>query len=389
MHQNSATILEESALRLMAAIPDKDKTFRIALLEGSKLVSAERGSIFLNTSEKGVFLKRVFSTVPKDQQLQPRKNGNTFLVYKSGKPLFIENDELEKIHPEAKDVTSVAFIPIKDGKQTIGVMTLQNFTRRLEMLDRQTLTLFGTLTGLALANIQLYEQKERAVKLRDRFFSIISHELRTPLTSIKAHAQLTAHKMKVGKPASKKSLDIILQQATRLEDMITSVFTANQFISGTLFYDFEQFSFSDFIVNLHKALREVYPQKVLLEMTTDSELIVHADEQKMYKLVTNILRNASKYSPTDATIRIVVEEDYPCVLISVIDQGEGVASDKLDTLFDKYVQGDNRRDGLGIGLYIVRKVAEDHGGHVVFNSEKGVGTTVTVAIPLQDLYVED
>lgn len=377
------SILEESALRLMASIPDRDSTYRIALKEGSKLVDAQYGSIFLNQHHTRIDLKQVYSTVPEVQQLDPSSEDSTVIVYKTGKPIFIAEDDFNTTYPQTEKVFSVAVIPIKDGKKSIGVMTLQNFKKNLEDVDKQTLTLFGTLIGMSLANIELYQQKEEAVRLRDRFFSIISHELRTPLTSIKAHAQLMQHKMRQNKPISVKPVGIILQQAKRLEDMITSVFTANQFISGTLFYSFDTFSFRDFITKLHMALHKVYPQEVMLEINTEDELVVFADEEKMYKLVTNILRNASKYSAKDSQIKIIVERDDPCVLVSVIDTGEGVHSDKISSLFEKYVQGDNRKDGLGIGLYIVRKVAEDHGGIVSFSSKKDVGTTVTVAIPLK------
>jgi len=135
---------------------------------------------------------------------------------------------------------------------------------------------------------------------------------------------------------------------------------------------------------------ELVAQGKRMQVVTDLAVampIIHADGQLLGRALGNLLSNAIKYSPRDGSVRVTTTMTETSVTVAVADSGPGISETDLATLFQKYhrIPATQRTEGTGLGLYIVSKIAEAHGGKVTVRSRLGAGSTFTLELPrLQD-----
>jgi PAS domain S-box-containing protein len=232
---------------------------------------------------------------------------------------------------------------------------------------------------------------EQANRAKSEFLAVMSHELRTPLNAIGGYAEL----MELGihgqvTPPQREALARIQRSQRMLLGLINQVLNYARIETGNVQYDLAS-------IPLEEALRSaeglITPQLRAKGLRfespeCDSAIVVRADGEKLQQIVLNLLGNAVKFTDRGGLVRMTVEIDRDVVLIRVSDTGIGIAGDKLDTIFEPFVQVDahytRTRDGVGLGLAISRDLAEGMGGGLSVSSVEGSGSTFTLRLPRGD-----
>jgi len=238
--------------------------------------------------------------------------------------------------------------------------------------------------AMAMENAHLFHQAKQAVGLRDEFLSIASHELRTPLSTIQLILQgleRTARKLDSNELISK--IERMLRQVARLAELITKLLDVTRIGAGQLQLDIEEFD----LVPVVREIVERFAEPALaagspLRIHSPELLIVRADRSRLDQVVTNLLSNAIKFGagkPVDVTL----QGEASCLQVTVRDHGIGIAPEYLLRIFNRFERAVSTRHygGLGLGLYITRRIVEAHGGTVEVDSAPGAGAAFTINLP--------
>lgn len=238
---------------------------------------------------------------------------------------------------------------------------------------------------LARANADL----QRMAKLKDEFVATVSHELRTPLTSIRGSLSLLAEGMAGDLPdAAKKLVGIAGNSCERLVRMINDLLDIERIESGNMEFDLRDQPLEP-IVDQAVVSMQGYSAQYGVPIRAEAVpagLRVRADRDRLIQVLINLLSNAIKFSPAGSEVLLTTRVDGGRVRISVIDHGEGLPDEFRDRIFEKFAQADSgdsrRRGGTGLGLNICKRIVEEHGGRIDFDSVHGQGSSFHVELPL-------
>lgn len=294
---------------------------------------------------------------------------------------------------EYHDTRSELAMPIKIDGKVIGVLNVED--TELNAFDGTDALVLSTLSdqlGIAIKNARLYEELRQAnMKLieldtmKSEFLGIVSHDFRSPLSSIMLAARsLLKNEAIQGIPRAKEYMQLIVDQAVRLNQLAEDTLSITKIESGQLTYYFK-------IVNLERLIQDAasmvrFSRKHDFEYAVDPEaLFVKGDQTKLRQVLQNLVSNAVKYSPQGGKVVVHVENcNADEVMVSVSDQGMGVPKEKLGRLFQKFSRIDSKESkeikGAGLGLWICREVVNAHGGRIWMESEPGKGSTVKFVI---------
>jgi signal transduction histidine kinase len=256
---------------------------------------------------------------------------------------------------------------------------------------------FGAHELIARIGAQLSLSRERARALHDAeaasraksdFLAMMSHELRTPLNAIGGYASLM--EMEVHGPLTdqqRSDLARIQQSQAHLLGLINQVLSYTLGRAGTARYDLVELPVQEALTGA-EVLTLVQAQARGLRYIAarcDPALRVLADREKVQQILLNLLTNAIKFTEAGGEIRTICTANAESVSIAVADTGIGIAPDKLASIFEAFVQVDQRltrpREGVGLGLAISRDLARGMGGDLVVTSAVGGGSTFTLTLP--------
>jgi len=240
--------------------------------------------------------------------------------------------------------------------------------------------------SMALDNSRLYSEALSAVRAREDILAIVSHDLKNPISAIDLTSQVALMRVDSGSSATElKEFFATIRQTNfrmkRLVDMLLNVgklqsrtFVANRRAMSlhSLFKDTEE-AFS--------ALAKRNSVELAFQAPEDDE--IDADFGALSQAVSNLVSNAIKFSPPQSTIEIIgTFSPLDQVVISVTDHGRGIPVGCAEKLFERYWQADaSRKEGAGLGLFIVKGVVEAHGGTVSVSSKPGEGSKFTIQFP--------
>ena len=250
--------------------------------------------------------------------------------------------------------------------------------------------------NLDISRLKESEERERAARmeaertgrLKDEFLATLSHELRTPLSAILGWA----HILRRGNPTAddlRQGLDTIERNARVQTKLIEDLLDMSRIISGKVRLDVMPIHPMSFIEAAVETMRPAAEAKgVLLEQSLDPAAgPVLGDVSRLQQVIWNLVSNAIKFTPKGGKVQVLLERRDPNVDIRVVDSGEGIGTDFLPSVFERFRQADGstarRHGGLGLGLAIVKHLIEMHGGTVAATSAgKGLGSTFSVSLPL-------
>ena len=242
--------------------------------------------------------------------------------------------------------------------------------------------------GLLQREKVLREEAETANRMKDEFLATLSHELRTPLNSILGWSQIILGNM-VDEDGMKTALETIHRNATAQAQLIEELLEASRLITGKILLNLEP---TELVPVIETAIDIVRPRAAAkdIEIVTDFEnevTSITSDSTRLQQMVWNLLTNAIKFTPIGGKITVDTRLVKDNVQIVVRDSGMGISPDFLPFVFDRFRQQDStstrRHDGLGLGLAIVRHLAELHGGSVSAESEgENKGSTFIISLPV-------
>jgi signal transduction histidine kinase len=222
---------------------------------------------------------------------------------------------------------------------------------------------------------------------KEEYLALISHDLRTPLTAVQAEAQLLQRQFvrdgNADSPHVKRTLAIVAN-ARRMNAMIQELLESSRLQSGTMQLRSQPL---DVVRLIGEIVDRIGSNRVSVRsMATSRPTIVTADAERIERVLTNLITNALKYSPTQSAVIIRVQRQPDHAVISVADCGAGIPPEELSRLFQRFTRGraGPKADvsGLGLGLYIARLIVEAHGGHLWADSELDKGSTFSFSLPL-------
>jgi signal transduction histidine kinase/CheY-like chemotaxis protein len=231
--------------------------------------------------------------------------------------------------------------------------------------------------------------------LKDEFISTVSHELRTPLTSIRGALGLLSSGI-IGDVDAKalNLLRIAVTNTDRLIRLINDILDLERMESGRAPLQIRRCSLRDLAqqaIDTMTAMADANSVHLALEpsniahLAYPETLFFDGDSDRILQVLTNLLSNAIKFSPTASTVRIYTEATSDSILLKVVDEGRGIPSDKLDTIFDRFQQIEpsdaRQKGGTGLGLAICRSIVQQHSGSIWAQRNLGTGTTLYVMLP--------
>lgn len=232
------------------------------------------------------------------------------------------------------------------------------------------------------------QQAERANHSKDEFVAILSHELRSPLNAILGWTQM----LRRGKSTAdrlEKGLEIIERNTKAQAQLIADLLDINRIVSGKLRLEMKELPLGPLVIEIVEGLMFAAEEKNI-EIQTDIEADIPSatvDPTRFHQILSNLLTNAIKFTPSDGWVKVKVSERDGSVHVSVEDCGEGLETEVIPHIFERYRQADSssarKHGGLGLGLFIVKRLTELHGGRVAVESRgKGQGARFTVSFPL-------
>ncbi|MCM3398100.1 cell wall metabolism sensor histidine kinase WalK [Oceanobacillus profundus] len=244
------------------------------------------------------------------------------------------------------------------------------------------------ITGFITVISDVTEQEKVEQERRD-FVSNVSHELRTPLTTMKSYLEALTDGAWEDKDIAPKFLSVAQGETDRMIRMVNDLLQLSKMDSDELPMHKERSEFASFFHHVIDRFEMNSPEKIkLVREIPNVQSYVWMDKDKMTQILDNIISNAIKYSPEGGLIRLKLEVKRHYLLVSIKDQGMGIAYDKLEKIFERFYRADKARarkfGGTGLGLAITKELVEAHHGTIWAKSKEGEGTTILFTLPLMN-----
>lgn len=241
----------------------------------------------------------------------------------------------------------------------------------------------GELGELARSLNHMVKKIDQTTHMKNEFIASISHELRTPLTGIKGWSETLGTVDSLTEKEIKQGMSIITQETDRLIHLVEELldFSKLELDYPNLYKENillqELINESIWQLGMRAEQREI---KIVSEL---EEVEITGDRDRLKQVLLNLIDNAIKYSNIKGIITVtLLKQDQ--VLIRITDQGIGIAEEHLPYINESFYQVNTKSSGSGIGLAIVKKIVELHNGSIQIDSELGIGTTVTIKLPIEN-----
>lgn len=277
-------------------------------------------------------------------------------------------------------------------KMTRSITDIADAARRFSAGDYTSRTRstaedeIGTLgkTFNAMADAIFHTQQTRR-----NFYSNISHELKTPLSCIKATTEALIDGIAVNDQERTHYLERVLAEADRMTRLVHDIMDIEQLEAGKMFIRQERLDLAELLLHQADTIELLLKKKnlsLLLRIETDKRYVL-GDADRLVQVLDNLLSNAIRHAPPGSQIGLVLTEEAQWLQVSVSDQGEGIASEDLPLIWDRFYRVDKSRNrslgGSGLGLSISRGLVGAMGGTITVESEKGKGSIFKIRLPWQ------
>ncbi len=248
----------------------------------------------------------------------------------------------------------------------------------------------GSVDNFLIVERDVTEERQKE-RIKSEFISVVSHELRTPMSVIRGYSALLSEgKFGELNEKQKEYVEKINVQTQQLLDLANDMLDIQKFESGKITLKFEKTNLPKFVAEIVEQNQDLYAKKSLgLSMENNlKKADANIDQKYFARVISNLLSNAYKYTDKGEVKVFLVNPDEEHIVIAVKDTGVGIAEESLNHLFERFYQAEGvmqrKQEGSGLGLSIVKKVAESHNGMVWAESKLGVGSTFYVAIPIEN-----
>jgi signal transduction histidine kinase len=284
---------------------------------------------------------------------------------------------------EALQPRSVMAVPLLAHTQIVGVLLLGSATRTYDADDVAIAEKLALLAGLEVDNALHYQAARKAVEARDRVLGIVAHDLRNPLNTIMMSADLIRD-LPLSREQRDMKIDMILRAAHRMDRLIQDLLDIARLEADRLLLEREHHA-PEALAREAVELGAANAAMKSLRLDVDAPAavpLISVDRDRILRVLTNIIDNAIKFTPSGGNILVRVEAEEGAVRFSVIDTGRGISPEDLTHLFEPFWQLRNTSDGAGLGLAIARGIVEAHGGVISVESTPGRGSTFWFTVPV-------
>jgi len=315
-------------------------------------------------------------------------------VLASPQPIY--RPELDpEAYPEESELAALGLrsrlaAPLLAGTHAIGMLSLVRAEPDgFSPAESELAGLLGRLVANAVQNIRSYETERHTVGelrrlsvLRADFVSLVSHELRTPLAAVIGSARTLQQRWRDLSPEQRDAfVTLIADETDRLATLVGEVLDTSRIDGGTFSYSFADVDVTGLV---EEAVAMNSGHEVAVVKRLPGKLpVVRGDRARLRQVLANLIDNAVKYSPAGGSVEVRATATDGRVVLDVTDQGDGIAPEDFDVIFEKFgrVRGGVAKPGTGLGLYIARAIAEAHGGALEVSSRPGRGSTFTLTLP--------
>lgn len=262
------------------------------------------------------------------------------------------------------------------------------FTRAAPLRDEAGTIVqwFGTNTDVT--EIKAAEDELKAANLRkDEFLAMLAHELRNPLAPISTAAEIL-NMGRVDEARVKQTASIIARQVTHMTKLVDDLLDVSRVTRGLVTMRADILNLNDLVADAVEQIHSQIQAKKhqLIVQTADEPCYVKGDRTRLIQVIANLLHNAARYTPTNGHIVLRVTAQFGAVVVSVTDNGIGLAPTLTPHIFELFTQGERSSDrgqgGLGLGLALVKSLVELHAGSVSVTSEGvGKGSEFVIRLP--------
>lgn len=374
-------------------------------------LKAQQASIMLLTEDGETLETRASYGVEGEYAWSGRQklgDGIAGWVAKHKKPLLLNRGD---DHPVLKlntkphrNISSAVSVPILCDGRCIGVLNVNRINHPEPLTGEQLdiVRLFAEHVGGVIERANRIEELGEKTKtleaanaelvefgrMKDAFLSTASHELKTPLTSVIGYAELLSdHFQNLPVRDQQEFLQRLRSEAGRLMELIEDIMDLSRLETGKTKLQIQEASLNDVVRSAVETLRGAARRELpaIVEEYDAGLEALRLDAGKVRQVAVNLLSNAVRFTPDGGAITVRTAREGSGVVLTVTDQGPGVAPEDRERIFTLFGQGAKKSDkdasGLGIGLHVVKRIVELHGGRVGVESEPGQGSTFWVWFP--------
>ncbi|MBQ1279050.1 MAG: HAMP domain-containing histidine kinase [Clostridia bacterium] len=271
--------------------------------------------------------------------------------------------------------------PIRDVSNTARRIALGDFKSKIKITRNDEIgELCDTINYMAT-------ELSHAETLKNDFISSVSHELRTPLTAIRGWGETVKMSIGTDDELVARGMEVVLSEADRLSSLVEELLDFSRMQSGRLTVNTMPIDVSELLRTVADMYTELARQQgIELSFTPPAEnSIVLGDPDRLKQVFINIIDNAVKYTEKGGLVLVQQLREEGCVQIIVKDTGVGIPAADLDHVKEKFFKSNKTVRGSGIGLAVADEIIKQHQGLLFLESTEGVGTTVTIVVPLYEL----
>ena len=288
--------------------------------------------------------------------------------------------------------TTIIAAPITTDERRLGVLSVyadrapifvEDDLWLIELMAAHTALLLEARSHATTTNS--LRAREESARLKEEFLSAAAHDLRTPLTVVLGQAELLERRVARDPAAPPDAVGIsrMVREARRLRDLVTELLDAQRLEMGSEVMDLEPI---DLRTVLESVRRRYHDQGIDLKVTTPADAAIGSiDEPRFEQVIDNLVENAIKYTSSGMLPEVELAVDGGEARILVTDHGVGVPEEERDRIFDRFYRATNvqgvTESGIGLGLYICRRIVEAHAGRIWVEPAPGGGSTFVVSIP--------
>ncbi len=385
------TTLDTIARRLCELIGD-GALIRTISPDGQLLVPV---AVYHPAPERAALRRRMLAMAPQrpDESITGRviQSGRTLRVAEVTRE-FVHNEMKPEYWPYLDGVTSIMIAPLKLRRTVIGHITLMRDAGSPAYThdDETLLEDLAHRAAQAIDNARLYGEAQAAVAARDEFLSIASHELRTPLTALRLaleNMRRVSSRDAIAK-LSPEYVERVLataeRQGQRLENLVAALLDVSRIQMGRLELDVEEVDLASIVFDAAGSLEDEARQTGSTIEVRGEPVRGYWDRLRISQVVTNLLANAVKYGAAKP-VEVEFGPRGEGARLVVRDHGIGIEPADQPQIFERFERAVSSRNygGLGLGLYIVKRIVEAHGGSISVESKPGEGSAFAVDLPLR------
>jgi K+-sensing histidine kinase KdpD len=384
-YQKLQRLIEAS--KIINSTLDLDKLLGLILDSAAQSINADRGTLYLvDTIKKELWSKVLQGTNMVEIRL-PVGKGLAGYVAETGETINISDTYADpRFNPDIDKRTgyhthNMLCMPMKnkDGK-IIGVFQLLN--KKEGSFNNEDISFIDALSAhasVAIENARMAQEMVQNERLSavGRMASVIIHDIKNPMGTLRVYAQVM--KKKSGNEEAAKLADEMIHQVDRFVNMTQEILDFTRGVSASNFKDLEFSEVMESVLNFIE--KDLEKNKITLVKHAQFKGMVRLDQDKMVRVFYNIASNARDAMAEGGSLTVSTAEHDGAVRIDFTDTGTGMPEEVKNRIFEPFMSY-GKKHGTGLGMAIVKKVIDDHGGKIEIESIMGKGTTISIYLPV-------